>query len=62
MVCENCGAMCLDDDPFIPLCRRCAPVEPKYAGWRLLAAWAGLFVGAWAILCGIIYLVLQVLS
>lgn len=62
MRCENCGAIGMIDDPYIPLCRRCAPVESHYVSWRLIVIWAAWIVASWAVLSGIIYLFLQVLS
>lgn len=61
MRCESC-LLVWYDDTICPICDRRTPQEPRYTGWKLVSIWTAVFVASWALLTGIIYLVVQVLS
>ncbi len=58
--CQECGSIALEGDPYVPGCRRCAPMDAdKLTGWRLLAVWTVAIGGSWALTIGILVWVLQ---
>lgn len=61
MKCQSC-LLTWYDDPVCPICTRRTPQESRYAGWKLAAIWAAVFVASWALLSVVVYLVYQVLS
>lgn len=61
MRCESC-LLVWYDDTICPICTRRTPQESRYTGWKLVAIWAAMFVGSWALLSGAIYMVLKVFS